>query len=364
MLLFCILLCFLLLPSVLLAQDGDALGEDPEREALVQELHKKMRDRYFDNPERAERIALEREQYGFNAEYAQIIDYTWLPEDRISANETLFKMMRIWRNDKENTEEPLRIAREAIAEFRKTFDIWNFEADEKYKNDPCLIDMLGNQGLGLSQLTHLLGLALELHGDYDEALTQYGLVYGANPEAMFWTRARIRYKKGLLSLAFINVCDAINEYHDLSPINVDSAIQKVREIDEKMVKDNFHSDRDFFQTGSPIGRDKTKMQPDPELIELYRIRDWCVRFICPNITYLDPNAYNCDRFGRKEMIKKIRADYLAFIEFMEEEYKKWNEDEFDLKYPHKSVRAKAQQWEINRVEDAMALLRKMKELPY
>lgn len=360
-------LCFNLFLGVAYAQEEGMPAEDPEFAEALELLRKEYGpDFQLADPVRESRIERESKQYGFNSEYAQIIDYTQLCEDRLFPTEALSNIMQIWYFEKDNTEEPLRIAKEAFKKCREKYDPWDFKAGEAYKRDPLNVDMLGNCGVTYAQCAQLYGLTLELHGDYEEALMQYGLAYASNPEALKWTYARFHYHKGLHERSFSEVCDAVQEYHNnLTPETVEDATRKINEYAEKIVKYRFLvSPRRFILSGSPIGRDKnSKMEQDIEILELYRIRDWCVRFICPNIIYVNPNAYNGDGPSRRKLIKKIREDYLTFMEFIEEEYAKWNEGEY---VPGKLqfIRARSQQYDINRVEDTMALLRKMKELPY
>ncbi len=117
-----------------------------------------------------------------------------------------------------------------------------------------------------------------------------------------------------------------------------------------------------IRTDVPVNLDEEKYR-DVEAVELYRIRDWCARFICPNLVYKKLSlSSESTKQERVESVKFIRECYAQFMDFMEQEYEKMMADE------GVALSFQRNRFISNSVKDKfaepMTLLRKIKELPY
>ena len=207
---------------------------------------------------------------------------------------------------------------------------------------------------------HLLGLAYELNGDFEKADKSYDIVYGTNEIALNWTKARLLYERNNRRRSFVVVCGIIQSYYNLTPQSVDDVIERVKSIELKWK--NNQNDSIYVRGGLPVDLNERKFR-DVEAVELYRIRDWCARFICPNLVYKKLSlSSESTRQERVESVRFIRECYAQFMDFMEQEYELMMADE-DV-----AVSFQRNRFTSNSVKDefadAMTLLRKIKELPY
>lgn len=218
----------------------------------------------------------------------------------------------------------------------------------------------------------LLGLAYELSGDYFNADKCYEIVYGSNELARAWTRSRLGYKQkdSMQRGTFTEICGIIRRYYKLTPEDVDSVVEKIKTT-ERQWKENPNTDI-MIDCGVPVGLNEGQLR-DVDAVELYRIRDWCARFICPNLVY-SKLKFSPDSFGqyivtpddlgqyRIETVKLTRECYAQFMNAMEEEYEKIR---LDLSEQSNLPASRFRPPTINDdFTDVMTLLRKIKELPY
>ncbi|MBQ9372815.1 MAG: hypothetical protein IJU03_11550 [Thermoguttaceae bacterium] len=214
--------------------------------------------------------------------------------------------------------------------------------------------------MNLERYIQLLGLAYELSGNYNKAERSYDIVYGTNEVALNWTKARLLYERNNRRRSFVVVCGFLQQYYNLTPQSVDNVIERVKSAELK-----WKDDQDaaiYVRGGVPVDLDEQKYR-DVEAVELYRIRDWCARFICPNLVYKKLSfSSESTRQERVESVKFIRECYAQFMDFMEQEYELMMADE-DV-----AVLFQRSRFTSNTVKDefadAMTLLRKIKELPY
>lgn len=296
-------------------------------------------------------------KYGFQIEYARSINYTHLLRDPLPIYNGFFGDM-LEKLGKGEYEFVIEETRKAINESVEKNPPWDaiLPPDIEKQADLRLIEMLGNQGCGFSCLVRLLALALELNGEYDKAQIAYGLAYGADAESMAWIVARLNYERGLRGVAFLQVCEVVQEYHnDLKPADIDKVIDQVKTY-EGLVREGRYLDT--RSSGIPIGRDENHNQ-DVAMMELYQIRRQLALFINPFLDYSElaycRDQYRQERENAAKHIVEIRNAYAKGVAFMEEEFQKEVEpsNPDDRSY-----------WIYQHKRDTVELLRKMKELPY
>ena len=213
----------------------------------------------------------------------------------------------------------------------------------------------------LSRYVHLLGLAFELKKDYYNATNAYRLVFDSNPKDWEWTEARLRYERGRsdpweADQSFCMVCNIIRRYN-LSAKVIDEAIEYAKEEETRWKSNPPEGYEPIFLLHHAQGNQVL------DALELYKIRLWCARFVCPNLLYkyrIRDGQFTSD--GRAETVRLIRDSYDSFMIFMEEEYAKAMED------GHENVLSMElrdrSEGEKESFTIVMAILRKIKELPY
>jgi len=304
--------------------------------------------------ESSDRLAPE---FGFQVEYARRINYTYLLRDLLPFYDGFYWEMlkKLGEGEYEFVIEETKKAIKDNVEKSPPWDM-NIPPDLEKKENLRWIEMLGNKGFSLNCLIRLLALALELNGEYDKAQIAYGLAYGADIESMTWNVARLNYERGLRDVAFQQVCEAVQEYHnDLKSADIDRTIDQVKTY-EGLVREGRYLDS--LSSGIPIGRDE-KHNQDVAMLELYQIRRQLALFVNPLLDYSEL-AYCSDQYRQEPVnaakhIVEIRNAYAKGVAFMEEEFQKEVEpsNPDDRSY-----------WIYQHKRDTVELLRKMKELPY
>ena len=218
-------------------------------------------------------IRMNKERYGFDIRFANIIRYRWLPEDRMDPNYVpIREVIVLIQNGK--YDEAVAKAESELEQFVQKFSPWKIK---NVKDGNRTFFFLASDGYGklLNHFSQLLGLAYEMQGDYKAAWESYGVAYGSNPRALQWTRARLYYESGLNTNAFELICKVFSDEYSFTPENVESVINKVKTVEDGIRKNIYPSDMD---AGIPTGRNDDYFR-DSEVLEMYRIRNWCVRFI-------------------------------------------------------------------------------------
>lgn len=318
-----------------------------------------------DEPPTEEKSPTE-ENIEFNKiDFEREINYTRLYEERPwwsvkasgSRQESLNYIVRfLWKNDYEGA---IKTLRSRIDERLKNDVPWNVP----WNPTDRLRLYMRNAGLGLNRDFQALAICLELNGDYEECVVIYSLVFGTDPETLGWIDARVAYEwrrreplPGLdvTESVFHSVVKLIQDFHDLTPTNVDNVIRKVRETEKAFAEGKASS---LCYTGIPVMFDSLERR-DQEAVELYRLRDWCARIVCPKLHFIYLGLYDdMPRDGERiKLIETTRKSYEEFVDLMEEEYSKLKSSNHYL--------VSLENFRGRRALDAMTLLRKMKELPY
>lgn len=335
--------------------------------------------------EKNEDSIIPRDQYNFDfdARYAyQYVDYTWIVEDPINVGLFYINILKLL--DKGEFDQAEKIVSSKIDDYLNSFTPEGTDISQNQLNDDSAFATIPNLQPMLEstvydgvycKLVQLRALILELQGKYEDALLSYRIVFGANKKMMRWTDARLFYECDDHELAFQQVCDIIQTFYDLSPEDVDVVVEKVKETE---LKRKSGANIDTYHKGVEIELDEKRL-PDFKALELYRIRELCGRFVCPNQVYKHFMYAWDEDAERAEAVQLIRDNYAQFMEFMEEEYHKACEPVTKSSYPlvlskrnpyYKNElrpptdNAKAPQYMKFRFRDTIELLRKIKELPY
>ncbi|MDO5308844.1 MAG: hypothetical protein Q4G03_05060 [Planctomycetia bacterium] len=217
-----------------------------------------------------------------------------------------------------------------------------------------------------------LGLALELNGQYDEALNVYMAVYTSYE--LFWAKTRILYRVKLKKQEdpnfktsidldfelrdqdpFINVVNIVNM--NMPTIPIDEVLERTKEFQAIFEKRDPNLKGLNGSGYLPVPND----WGDPDALAAYRFRDNCARIMCPS---LDPGAIVTDEDGLYVITTRIA--YGEFLKYAEEEYqhwlKFWNEKENGD--DQISILFHLHGYSKERMDKIMTLLRKIGELPY
>lgn len=306
--------------------------------------------------------------YDFDVKFSELIWPKDLPEDPLDSL-VFFVREVLTLIQKKQYEEATAKAEETL---RKTLDD---KAPWKIQDEPGDKEFewkMYGEGMQVNRAMQLLGFAYEMQGRYRAAFQTYSVLYCSNPRLMKWTQARIYYESEHYREAYGGVCNVLkNEYYYITPESVDRTIEKVKAAEEgfyfkEQVKEKNHgvipeAERDqlpirYFKVGIPTGMNEF-YELDREVLELYRIRNWCVRFMQPDFNYSYSNVdfpTSADEYWR--MTAKTRELYAQFVKFMESEYEKRLEENQNS--------SQRQRHSIQSEEAVINLLRKMLELPY
>lgn len=314
-----------------------------------------------------------------------------LPEDHLNANLPFLREVLLLIHEKEYeaaTSKAEETLRKILADSKRDSEPWNIQDKPGDKGFIAKSRDKGNKGKRVNCAMQLLGFAYEMQGRYQSAWETYSVLYNSNSRLLKWTQARILYECEQYQEAYELVCNVLaNEYYYITPDCVDRTVEKVkaveeyfrantitrRDLDEPKRKPKEERKEDFaklleiypsgiptdssvmiLSSGIPTGSNIYGEQ-DMEVLELYRIRNWCVRIMQPDFNYSCRNLdvpFRPDEFW--EMNAKNRELYAQFVKFMGSEYEKRLEENQNS----------AQRHSIQSEEAVINLLRKMLELPY
>ncbi len=218
-------------------------------------------------------------------------------------------------------------------------------------------------------------LALELNGNLDEALYTYGALYPASSESFQWSLYRNSFERLQgredrdfilfnFSVDFVNLCAFVAK-SDVAK-SIDETLKKLEEIQgmdateiERLGDVPFPADDPYY----------------PVVMRAYRFRNECAKFANPRLQVSLPipletgntaneNALN----ARKELVFLTRKSYAIFLATMEE-FCVWRSRQIEIQQQKaaEGVRVVASvpsAYPPDSVDKAMALFRKLGELPY
>ncbi|MDO5308842.1 MAG: hypothetical protein Q4G03_05050 [Planctomycetia bacterium] len=234
-----------------------------------------------------------------------------------------------------------------------------------------------HSGMAFHILLKQLGLALELNGQYEEALNVYMAVYSNND--LLWAKARIAYRLKLLAQEDPN----FKPTHDLDfelkqkdplfyviiiviqvmpKLCIEEVLERTKEYQELM---QTHDEDLILAAKNGVGFGYLPVlhdTRDPDAQAAYRFRDNCARIMCPS---LDAGAILNDEHGKYAITTRIA--YTEFLKYAEEQYQKYqqqlqsfSESPSDWNFQERLYFG----YSAEEVEKTMTLLRKIGELPY
>ena len=236
----------------------------------------------------------------------------------------------------------------------------------------------GRTVLRAAEFIHALrvrALALELNGNLDEAYYTYCALYPASSESFQWSLYRNSFERLQgredrdfilfnFSVDFVNLCAFVAE-SDVAK-SIDETLKKLEEIQgmdateiERLGDVPYPVDDPYY----------------PVVLRAYRFRNECAKFANPRLQVSLPipletgntaneNALN----ARKELVFLTRKSYAIFLASMEE-FCVWRSRQIEIQQQKaaEGVRVVASvpsAYPPDSVDKAMALFRKLGELPY
>ncbi len=186
----------------------------------------------------------------------------------------------------------------------------------------------------------LWALALELKGDWNNAFNAYRTVYALSSTEMKWIEARQKYAwyvtspKNVAVLRywwdFEKLCELVLDFSNRVP--VDEVVDKLKEsknFDSAYIIPCSRHDEEFYR----------------QAFESYLFRDRCARVVNPRLHYIYGN-------DTVKLTLLTRRSYDVFIEEMEKVY-------YEFKRQHELGRL-----QLQKIESALEVLRRVRELPY
>ena len=177
------------------------------------------------------------------------------------------------------------------------------KAKERLSNlDELWEDKETRSGAKFRDSVHLLAVALELKGDFNEAFRVYSFLYSQRSELSDWFYVRRLYQEGNTEWAFRHICEIIAQRYAHYPI-------------DKVLK-TYCSDRETVAVQQ--GRDPVNFPSD---WPLYQLRDQLAQIANPKLRYLAGNTETSERLEEsdREALEEIKS-------FMEKEYSKLMDD--------------------------------------
>lgn len=160
---------------------------------------------------------------------------------------------------------------------------------------------------------YLLAVAYELKGEWQKALDAYDALYGARSQDAFWARARILYATEHKELAFLMASRALAMNLSFS---VDDAIESAKAASAKKPTEP----PSLGRRPQFLAPSKVRGGLDPNWFGVWKLREHCARFVCPELHYLvtreSPNVASFT----DEYAELHEAKFAEFCEFMEAEF--------------------------------------------
>lgn len=231
-------------------------------------------------------------------------------------------------------------------------------------------------GWDVANMLQLTAVALEKEGYNTQATNIYSLIYSKSPKVLEWTLMRMLYTQGTLDFGKFVGFFELNYGDCITLERIDNVRKKVeqtkillKERDDWEKNKNSDSADEIKETpekfvftlgfGAPVSSPQDVRQYDREAVEIYLFRNWCARTACPMLLYARPEAvsYNPNSASNKEVVQMAHTAYQVFLKRMEERY---NIETNSLRKSSMGGREEI----IRNMEDVMAILRKLGELPF
>lgn len=202
------------------------------------------------------------------------------------------KELTEWMRNKEY-EKVAAYLEEQIASDCETVDmLWKHEPSDDSAN---LGDRLAQKFLALSE-------TLECGGNYQEACSLTDIFYiGRNGMSEYWRRVRWAFSKGNYEGAFKDLFYAVFDNYIFW--NLDEALAR------------HDSEQDFPEYSQEY------MLTQIEYKNIYKLKDECIRVVCPDFHWQYDDVYGEASPERKEeIVRQYKQCFQEFMQFVEDEY--------------------------------------------